>query len=84
MHTIVGSAATIIILATVFGLIVSPMRVKHIADKVAIGGLALGLGVVVCLIAAMWIVMAVGTAQLLGLVPFLLLCLLLQRTYKRG
>jgi hypothetical protein len=83
-HLLPGLAATIIVLTTVFALIVSPMCVKRIADKVAIGGFVLGLGVIACLIAAMWIAMAIGAAQLLGLVPFLLLCILLQRTYRRG
>ena len=84
LHTFVGAAATVAVLTIVFGLIVSPMRVRDIADKVAIGGFALSLGVIVCLIAAMFIGMAVGAAQMLGVVPFLLLCLLLQGRSRRS
>ena len=78
LHVVGGLTATIVVLAIVFGLIVSPGRVRLIADKIAIGGFALGLGLIVCLVAAMFIGMAVGAAQMLGVVPFLLLCLLLQ------
>lgn len=84
LHSVVGITATVAVLATVFGLIVSPRRVKDITDRIAIGGFALSLGVIVCLIAAMFIGMAVGAAQMLGVVPFLLLCLLLQGRSRRS